>query len=1020
MRWAKSRSRLEIGGVRKSFLKASLEVCCQIKLTSSQYRALALSIIFLPQALFGGVAEIKQGVGGNFGAGGNSSDRPIGIPDELAKEIEEVIKACYRDLDYIQKSVDEWGHASFSDLVFLPDARNRSEGAAKPFQLYTNVGQDTGSSYQNLLDEVVNPQGGAAFLDQASTGIAFKGRFGQDSILGNTQELQMAKTDVAQQRLEDAVQLEEINQKIRELNALELLNQQKYLVERAEKSRENKTMKDDIKVLPLENAGASAALLPPAIGTGVELPDLTTTDEATERPQTTPGHSADEDYVNKSSISNPVGNVPFSNDLKLFQKNSFQISPAQAITLAASAKTKENLLAFLADPLGQGIISANQVLYLGVGTVSVSPGTRTARDYICEVQARPSYRCKDPTNAVQGQGPSVISAYPFAEGQVLDLQYSKQRQFQFMMDLAAAYAGAGNTAGAQLMFNHVKRMQKDVATESFAPAVIPSSDGTQLTYRFDPSLFAIGRPSVWKSGPEDRLQPVNIPILVLMACEKSEIVEHSEVGFDVNVRWIPKESRHWAQKLAVDWWKRGKVVDKRFDANINFERAKAADRILMRINWLASALKWTAGKANVSAIIKGQSTVYSWETNHLHFWRNQLKELKTRFKTFEFLALSVERWKELPLPLPGITQVALFQKPDSPDPQKTYLGIHGLGFKLGTRNLVREVSLRGRQFPLNGLLPESEGYLEIPVDANLEKWLKDQTNTSLVEVVTLGGRAKYESINGRFLNPAAPIPQILGVSPAIVKKGEEKLSLVVKVDHFTSKEMAEITKSAWNVYVGNTKAEVDNFTPDYRSLFINLVRAGGFPEGKHEVNVWVENTKKVATLADGLTVNATGTAAPATGGKETAAKDVKLELVWPKRGYVRASTVVIVSGSGFLGGGQQNVIEQVLVEGRQCRFRAISDKLLEVIIPPWSDGELKNFHTEKEGAELCVVVTGHKPFIKSNAIRFDLDQPGKEMVPTTSLQEDETKIHLELIRTKLKELEAQLPEPAKPSTAAKK
>lgn len=149
---------------------------------------------------------------------------------------------------------------------------------------------------------------------------------------------------------------------------------------------------------------------------------------------------------------------------------------------------------------------------------------------------------------------SIFGMFPQARSQTLDLAYSKRHQFQLLMSLAMQYAAVGQEANGKAVLDYVKRLEKDVDTRSSLPVLVPNSDGTQVTYRFDPSLQALGDPAADKSKPANILHATSVPVLLALACDKSEVKPNTKLRLRMTTRWVPIQKRHWAKKYMVDWW----------------------------------------------------------------------------------------------------------------------------------------------------------------------------------------------------------------------------------------------------------------------------------------------------------------------------------------------------------------------------------------------------------------------------------------------------------------------------------
>ena len=135
----------------------------------------------------------------------------------------------------------------------------------------------------------------------------------------------------------------------------------------------------------------------------------------------------------------------------------------------------------------------------------------------------------------------------------------------------------GLSAALQGAYN--KLTQQNVATRNAFPVVVPSSQGSDVTYRFDPELQALAVPSSTDSGPGLVLQPSSFPALIVIICDEEDLVTWDSIHANVTTRWIPMEKRNWAKKVFVDWWLHGSIsrdTSSPLDINISFACARHA------------------------------------------------------------------------------------------------------------------------------------------------------------------------------------------------------------------------------------------------------------------------------------------------------------------------------------------------------------------------------------------------------------------------------------------------------------
>jgi hypothetical protein len=146
----------------------------------------------------------------------------------------------------------------------------------------------------------------------------------------------------------------------------------------------------------------------------------------------------------------------------------------------------------------------------------------------------------------------LVSAFPFAEAQVFDLQNDYSSQVNLLLSLAATYLGQGYRADAKAIFNFVKEVQKTLATRNALPTVVPGLEPDTLTYRFDPEVLAMTDPTQTKPKAGYQLLPTSIPVMVLCVCDKKDVAHWAQLGIDVEARWIPR-SKYGAVREAADW-----------------------------------------------------------------------------------------------------------------------------------------------------------------------------------------------------------------------------------------------------------------------------------------------------------------------------------------------------------------------------------------------------------------------------------------------------------------------------------
>jgi hypothetical protein len=231
------------------------------------------------------------------------------------------------------------------------------------------------------------------------------------------------------------------------------------------------------------------------------------------------------------------------------------LSPEQVDTIAGSAFVNKEVMNLFSFPAGA---SDQFVMFFGLAQVNVSPGWRTKKDYYCEVQMRPVYAGFDGERYYRSyevgeyEQPMVFSAFPLLKAQVLDLQHHEEQQADIILSFAGAAAAAGNSQSAKALLNYHKKLTQDVKTRTALPLLVPSSDGTQLTYRFDPGLQAVEDPSSIRSKPENVLNATSVPTLFVVVCEREELARWTHINILVNTRFAPLDRRHLMVQAVYD------------------------------------------------------------------------------------------------------------------------------------------------------------------------------------------------------------------------------------------------------------------------------------------------------------------------------------------------------------------------------------------------------------------------------------------------------------------------------------
>ncbi len=594
--------------------------------------------------------------------------------DWYSLDVPERIGVAGSALDRLEKHLSEWGHASISSFVMVPE---RSGVASNYFDL--NYERPT-SEYADRIRTGV--QGEATFLDQRESQFALKARAANAGIGSD------GSSSLTPAQLEAAGRQDQIAALADQIRVAQLQRELARITNATEGWQTNQL------TLPT-NAAASVA-------TSV----------------TNPSPVLPETSLNQS------GGV-ISNGFAAFgqlqtNRNPAQLSEATVLKLAASAKETERVLNFMSHPVN---LPGDRQAFFAIGQISVMPGWRTKQDYYCEVSARftcrspyPDFKralmddqgtnsaalqrlvnreCVDRESDIQsidrlvsglqipaassslvggellnqalgelatlrnGLNPqytnrtatltetnlyrswvsvsgaldryvrnspkeraqlaplrreldrqmsqfeyrdsevymvypdsevgriagwrnpsiSLVSAFPFAEAQVFDLQSSIRRQSSFLLSLAGTYLQAGFKAEAELLLKQVRKIEKDLATRNALPTVIPGVDANTLTYRFDPEATAMLDPTQTKPKAGHQLLPTTIPVLVLVVIDKADLARWSQMAVEVETRWIPKSKRPFLPMIFADYVANQRLRDKALPHSKSLELAEDFDTV---------------------------------------------------------------------------------------------------------------------------------------------------------------------------------------------------------------------------------------------------------------------------------------------------------------------------------------------------------------------------------------------------------------------------------------------------------
>lgn len=580
--------------------------------------------------------------------------------------------------------------------------------------------------------------------------------------------------------------------------------------------------------------------------------------------------------------------LPFGGDLTL--------SETDVAKIAKDALMAGKMLDMMSDPRRY---ARNTYVFTALTQVAVTPGWRTKFSYACEVQVRPRYLTGPTSNdgATCDLGhrdqPTVFAAFPLAEARVIDMAFGERRQFQLILQLAAQFVAAGKTASANAIYNYIKRVERDVATRTPLPTIIPSSDGTEITYRFEPALQAQGNPSQRGTSPQMVLNPTAIPALVILVCHKSELQSYTHLGIETTARWLPSEKRHLGKKIFWDWLRYGRMLDTR-------EKLDQRTQI--------AGLMGDAQQALCTYACQD-----SWELNHL----------RDRYNTLTPLFGGRRLISEIPAMKPTI-----FASKDGTHLQRgTIVNLKGEGFK---RQIIRKFG--------NALCPENEDVvrsvtidgvlvphtcndhqtLTLNIPSGSGEWLKG--TTAKLHVSTLGGDFEVVMPVTYKDPPVPPSPALVSVVPKILPPA----LLPGRLFTFVLKDV-QPAKEGLQAYIGGEKLIGDAIlSADGSSVTLKFPESTKLTEGAYHAVVITGG--QVLTLENALTVGSSV--------KQPENITPTISSIDPPSGYLKGSSVFTITGVGFLDKSGSSKVEHVLVGARKATpVEVLSDKRLVITVP---------------------------------------------------------------------------------------
>lgn len=447
---------------------------------------------------------------------GTSRTNTLALPNNWTK--------LANQLDIISRDIETWGYCTVSEILLLPDT---------PIPERNNMGYfhvDASSNYSFFAERARSSiQAKSQASDQQQMGFALSGRLGMDEYKKKVGKLAEKNVEYQTQSLEqNAAILAALQQA--QLERIELQNELYQL--QAEHDRELLKLSLEQKLATLKE---STDALKSALGTNVFFLIPGNTDLATTNPfasYTLIDMSQFESngfVVSAPSsqlatiLSNLIVSNRFHHDLSPLNQNSNQfgisVSEGDVLSLGASHTIKSRLIEFMSHPVQ---LSGDELIYMGIAQVSVMPGRKTSEGYIGEVTLHFEYTDGDafvPKNV----HPTVLSAFPLVDGQLMDQGSMRSRQVALLLELAVQYQAAGMGSEANAAYQYAKQMDAYAASRNILPVVVPASAKSSVTYRFNPAFFARTDAGDNKHNAGSVLHATSFPILLVMVVNAGEL-----------------------------------------------------------------------------------------------------------------------------------------------------------------------------------------------------------------------------------------------------------------------------------------------------------------------------------------------------------------------------------------------------------------------------------------------------------------------------------------------------------------
>ncbi len=268
---------------------------------------------------------------------------------QAASNAGKYLEQAWDSLDNVEGYLEQWGHASISGFVLVPDHSG-----------FFNL--DYSIPMSNYVSQVVSGvQGQASFLSEKQTGIQLVATAGNSMPGLNVEQKQPAAlTNLQQSNL--------VNQAIYQ-GQLAATNQLLQLA----------LLQLELQQLTNANASVKNVVAAPTNAVTAFNPSGVATNASSGPTNTLPTvNFLITNITTQGGITNgfsPLGQLAG-------QMSNNQLSPTTILKIAATAKETERVLNFMSHPVD---VPGNKQVFFAVGQISVMPGWRTKEDYICEV-----------------------------------------------------------------------------------------------------------------------------------------------------------------------------------------------------------------------------------------------------------------------------------------------------------------------------------------------------------------------------------------------------------------------------------------------------------------------------------------------------------------------------------------------------------------------------------------------------------------------------------------------------------